>query len=226
MKIFRALGAANRVHMRSLVELSYLAQMYDVNAFPSSLTSWERLARIREWFRQPIGLGHQIKLSDIVAHTLGEYLPKDSQLVDWGDPTQIGPDQIQCTSTHSIFVCSDLTDNNTHPDAAHDADASRRLYGFFELNGICSETYPDDVKSLYSFDLGSDQTNTHHSLLVRGSSPEIVWRAREIPTHGRQRKSILGIVILFGSYVGLLVGARAYMTCIFLLSWVTASRVA
>lgn len=227
LKIFRALDAGSRVHMRSLVELSYLAQMHDVNTFPSSLTVWERLARIREWFRQPVGVGHQVKLSDIVAHVLGEYLPKDNQLIDWSDPTQVGSDQILCmlrTHFHPPVHKTD-TGRAALPDAAHDADAGRRLYGFFALNGTCSEAYPKDVKSLYSFDLGSDQTDTHHRLLVRGANPDVVWRAREIPTHGRRRKGILGIVILSGLYFALLVGARAYTTCIFLVSWVIASRI-
>ena len=82
--------------MRSLVKLSFLTQMHDVDAFPLSLAPWERLARIREWFRYPRRVGNYVKLADIVAHELREYLSKDEQLIDWGDPTQVGPNEIQC----------------------------------------------------------------------------------------------------------------------------------
>ena len=84
--------------MKNLIELSHVAQMYDSFALPTSQqTMCQRLLSPRDWFRHPRQPKDQIKLSVLVAHKLGEYLPKDSQKLDWGDPTQIGPLQLQCT---------------------------------------------------------------------------------------------------------------------------------
>ena len=83
--------------MKNLVELSRLAQMYDLLQLSTSQqTICQRLFSPRDWFRIPRQDSDLIKLQVLVSHKLGEYLPKEDQLLDWGDPEQIGPTQLLC----------------------------------------------------------------------------------------------------------------------------------
>lgn len=83
--------------MKNLVEISRMAQLYDSISLPGSQqTMCQRLFSLRDWFRVPRKQSDLIKLQVLVAYKLGEYLQKDDQLLDWGDPTQIGPQQLQC----------------------------------------------------------------------------------------------------------------------------------
>ena len=85
------------IHMKNLVGLSRVAQMCDSLTLPTSQqTMRQRLFSPRDWFRLPRQESDLIKLQVLVAHKLGEYLPKEDQLLDWGDPEQIGPTQLQC----------------------------------------------------------------------------------------------------------------------------------
>lgn len=85
------------VLMKNLVELSRVAQIYDSFSLPASQrTICERLLSPREWFRTPRQDSDLLKLQVLVSHKLGEYLPKEDQLLDWGDPEQIGHTQLLC----------------------------------------------------------------------------------------------------------------------------------
>lgn len=96
--VYKALTQpAERILMKRNVELTHVVQLYDGIGLPTAqLKIWQRVVSVRDYFRVPRQAKDLLKLMDIVAIKLHEYLVKTDQLINWADPTQVTHQQLVC----------------------------------------------------------------------------------------------------------------------------------